>query len=128
MDNELLKKLFFKPEYRAAILHAPPDYLDRIGIPVIGDLSVRSGLDFIQVFATNKLSLLLQLPRIIRALEPDGLLWISYPEYGSKIPTDLNRYILWAEMGKYSMAGVAMISIDDNWSAMRFSPIGKVGR
>ncbi len=128
MDETLVKKLCFKPEYRAAILNAPPDYLDRIGIPVIGDLSVRSGLDFIQVFVKNKLSLLLQLPRILRALEPNGLLWISYPQYGSKVPSDLNRYIIWAEMSKFKMAGVAMISIDENWSAMRFSPVGKVGR
>jgi len=128
MDDELVKKLSFKREYRAAIVNAPPDYLDRLGIPVIGDLSVRSSLDFIQIFVTNKLDFLLQIRRVIWALEPEGMLWICYSREGSKVSTDLNRYILWAEMAKFGMAGVAMISIDENWSAMRFRPKGKVGR
>ena len=128
MDGELVKKLSFKREYRAAVINAPPDYLDRLGIPVIGDLSMRSSLDFIQVFFSNRLDFLLQIPKIIRALEPEGLLWICYASEGSRVPTDLNRYILWAEMAKFGMACVAMISIDKTWSAMRFRPKGKVGR
>jgi len=128
MDDELVKKLSFKREYRAAVINAPPDYLDRLGVPVIGDLSVRSSLDFIQVFVKSKLDFLLQMPNIICALEPEGLLWICYFREGSTMVTDLNRYILWAEMSKFGMAGVAMISIDETWSAMRFRPKGKVGR
>ncbi|APV45177.1 hypothetical protein Dform_01859 [Dehalogenimonas formicexedens] len=125
MDEELIKKLLFKREYQAAILNAPPDYLDRIGIPVMDDISIRASLDFIQVFVTGKLEFLLQLPKILRALKPGGYLWVSYSSDNSKIPADVNRYILWAEMAKFGMAGVAMIAIDDTWSAMRFQPVGK---
>jgi hypothetical protein len=60
------------------------------------------------------------LPRIIRALKPKGLLWICYASETSKIPTDVNCYILWAEMAKVGMVAVAMMSIDKTWSAMRF--------
>jgi hypothetical protein len=128
MDDALANKLFFKPEYRAAILDAPEDYLERLGIPVIGDLSVRSSLDFIQVFVTAKINLLPIMPDLIRALKPNGLLWISYPKGGSKVQTDLNRDILWAETAKFGLAGVAMISIDEIWSAMRFRPSGRIGK
>lgn len=126
MDDVLVKKLQFKRDYNAAILNAPSDYLDRLGIPVIGDLSIRSSLDFIQVFVTGKLEFLLQLPVILRALKPDGLLWICYSGDSTKMPTDVNRYILWAEMAKLGMVAVAMIPIDEIWSAMRFQPSGKL--
>ncbi|PPD57316.1 hypothetical protein [Dehalogenimonas etheniformans] len=128
MDEELVKKLLFKREYQAAILNAPPDYLDRIGIPVMDDISIKASLDFIQVFVTGKLEFLLQLPKILRALKPGGLLWIAYSANNSRMPADVNRYILWAEMAKFGMAGIAMISIDDTWSAMRFQPVGKPKR
>ncbi len=122
MDNALIRKLFFKPEYKAAVLNAPPGYLERLGIPVIGDLTAKSSLDFIQAFATKKTDLLPLVPGMIKALKSDGLLWLCYPKGGSKVNTDLNRDILWAEMGKFGLAGVAMVSIDDTWSAMRFRP------
>jgi hypothetical protein len=122
MDDALVNKRFFKPEHKAAVLNAPPGYLERLGIPVIGDLSNKSSLDFIQAFVTDKTALLPLAPNMIRALKPDGLLWLCYPKGGSKVKTDLNRDILWAEMGKFGLAGVAMVSIDDTWSAMRFRP------
>jgi len=54
--------------------------------------------------------------------------WISYPEQTSKIKTDLNRDILWKLMEKHGLVRVAMISIDNVWSAMRFRPAAKVGQ
>ena len=128
VDEELVKKLLFDREFQSAIVNAPPDYLDRIGIPVMDDLSLKSSLDFIQVFVTGKLEFLLQLPKIIRALRPGGFLWICYANENSKKPTDMNRYILWAEMAKVGMLAVAMLSLDDNWSAMRFQPVRKPGK
>ncbi len=59
-------------------------------------------------------------------LKPDGLLWICYPKGGSRVKTDLNRDILWEEMKKYKLAGVAMVSVDNVWSAMRFRPAENV--
>jgi hypothetical protein len=126
VDEDLVRKLLFKRDYYAAILNAPPGYLDRIGIPVMDDISIKQSLDFIQVFATSKLDFLLQLPQVLRALKPGGILWICYSSENSKIPADVNRYILWAEMAKFGMAAVAMFPIDETWSAMRFQPTGKI--
>lgn len=64
----------------------------------------------------------------MRYLKPDGMFWISYPKQTSKVKTDLNRDILWKLMEKHGLAGVAMISIDNVWSAMRFRPADKVGK
>jgi len=92
------------------------------------DLSGKVGLDFIQAFIREKKELPSPVPNIIKALKPDGLLWLSYPKGTSKVKIDLNRDILWAEMARYGLAGVALVSLDDTWSAMRFRPADKVGK
>jgi hypothetical protein len=61
-------------------------------------------------------------------LKADGIFWVSYPKGRSKVRTDLNRDILWKLMDKYGLAGVALISINEVWSAMRFRPADKVGK
>ena len=56
---------------------------------------------------------------------PDGLLWLCYPKGTSKVKTDVNRDILNRRLAEeYGLEGVAMVSIDDTWSAMRFKPKG----
>jgi hypothetical protein len=130
-DSSLIKKLRIKRGDRAAILNAPAEYLQ-----LIGDLSpdakietvVAPSLDFVQLFVKTSQELDNQVPSILNALKKGGLFWICYPKGGSKIKTDLNRDILWATMGKFSMAGVSLISIDNVWSAMRFRPTDEVGK
>ena len=130
-DTTLAKKLQIKSGDRVAILNAPTDYLQLIGtLPFEEKLvtKVDPPLDFAQLFIKTSRELDNQVPEILKALKKDGLFWISYPKGGSKVKTDLNRDILWATMGKFSMAGVSLISIDNVWSAMRFRPTDEVGK
>jgi hypothetical protein len=99
-QSSLIKKLLLKSGQRIAILNAPPGYLDSLGA----------------------------LPEVFPFLKDDGIFWVSYPKGSSKVKTDLNRDILWTVMEKYALAGVAMISINEVWSAMRFRPADKVGK
>jgi hypothetical protein len=92
------------------------------------DVQLGSDLDFVQVFATTTADLQACAPSAIRAVKPDGLLWVSYPKGGKKAGTDLNRDILWQLMSRYGLAGVALVAIDTTWSAMRFRPADRVGR
>ncbi|KTB48015.1 hypothetical protein DD509_02970 [Dehalogenimonas alkenigignens] len=128
MDNVLSKKMLIKSGFHGAVLSAPPGYIQRLGLMVETGFSGQTGLDFIQAFIKEKNDLPSLVPAIVKALKPEGLLWLTYPKGTSKVDTDLNRDILWAEMANYGLAGVAIISIDDTWSAMRFRPADKVGK
>lgn len=61
-------------------------------------------------------------------IEPDSVLWFAYPKETSKIKTDINRDILRVTGEKYNITTVTAISIDDTWSALRFSPTERVGK
>ncbi len=77
-------------------------------------------VDFIQVFVTSKKELEEQLNKLKSFLSPKGLLWVTYPKGTSKIKTDINRDIIYQFAQSIRLKGVAMISVDDTWSAMRF--------
>jgi hypothetical protein len=67
-------------------------------------------------------------PAAIRAVKPEGLLWITYPKGGvTRGATDLPATPWWIKRDVLaeitSVTGykpVAFVSIDDNWTALRF--------
>jgi hypothetical protein len=85
-------------------------------------------LDFVHLFVKDKAGLDTLVAQALRSLKDDGIFWISYPKGSAKVKTDLNRDILWKLMEKRGFEGVAMVSIDKAWSAMRFRPKDKVGQ
>ena len=129
--NPLAKKLLLKAGYRAALVNAPAGYADLLeplpdGAALVDAL--QPGLDFVQVFVRNAEDVERFVPGALAAIRTDGLLWVCYPKGGKKAGTDLNRDILWAQMGRYDLSGVSLVALDDTWSAMRFRPADKVGR
>ena len=60
------------------------------------------------------------LPGIYTRLKAGGLAWAAYPKGGSKVPTDLNRDILWKLIEPLGWRPVRMVALDETWSAMRF--------
>ena len=59
-------------------------------------------------------------PKAIRAVKPEGMLWIAYAKGTSKVKTDVNRDKLWKVMEPTGWGPVRMIALDEVWSLMRF--------
>ncbi len=121
-DKPILQKLLLKPGYRAAVLNAPESYypvLDSFPKDVELVEVFVGKFDFIHYFATKKAELEREVPDLKEAMKPTTLLWISYPK-GKAIPTDLNRDSLAKALAEFGLQPVAMVAIDDVWSAMRF--------
>jgi hypothetical protein len=130
-NSPLVKKLQLKADQKAAIINAPPGYVEALGeLPEGVELTKRlsGGLDFVQVFVKDSAELKRFGPKAIRAVKPDGMLWICYPKSGSKAKGDLNRDVIWGLVKEYGLLGVSLIAVDDVWSAMRFRPADKVGK
>jgi hypothetical protein len=130
-DSGLIKKLLLKPGQKAAVLNPPAGYLEGLGpLPEGVELQAKPSapLDFVHLFVKGKAGLFMFVPQALRSLKDDAIFWISYPKGSAKAKTDLNRDILWKLMERHGYEGVAMISIDETWSAMRFRPKDKVGK
>jgi len=80
-------------------------------------------VEVIQVFIANRMEMEAQLPRLKELLAPKGMMWVTYHKGTSKVKTDINRDTINAYAHSIKLEGVAMISIDDNWSALRLKLI-----
>lgn len=93
-ESPLAHKLKLKPGQRTALIDPPAGYLVELS-PLPQDVEIVQELngvfDWVQIFVKNKLELDALLPRVLGALKPDSLLWISFPKGTSKIQTDLTR-------------------------------------
>lgn len=68
-----------------------------------------------------------ELGRIVDAVKGDGLLWICYPKGSSKkYKSDLSRDRIREVVRQYHFEGVSLVSIDDDWSALRIRHIDHI--
>jgi hypothetical protein len=129
MNEALAKKLRLAPGHKALVLYPPdPSYAEQLGLDAgaAADAEGAGIYDFVLLFAPDIAALNTRAPEAVRAVKPDGLLWICYPKGTSKVKTDLNRDRGWDIVTAAGLEGIALVSLDDTWSAMRFRPSGTV--
>ncbi|HWH68419.1 MAG TPA: hypothetical protein VNT26_03500 [Candidatus Sulfotelmatobacter sp.] len=128
----LAKKLLLKPDMRVGVLNAPEGYANPFGeLPPGAELvaSPEPGtLDAVVLFVKSLAELDALAPETLKLVKYDALAWIAYPKKTSKIKTDIDRDSGWEHMKQIGYAGVAMVSMDDTWSAMRYRPAERVGK
>jgi hypothetical protein len=121
-DKSVAEKLWIKAGFTVCLFHPPENYeavLGKLpeGVTVVNELV--NPVDLIQVFVDNRQALEEQLPKIKPLLSPDTILWVTYHKGTSKIKTDIHRDTINAYAQTLGLQGVAMISVDDDWSALR---------
>jgi hypothetical protein len=124
-ENALVKKLKLKAGQRAAIVGAPSGYLSQLqplpdGVEVSETLT--GAFDWVQVFVRNQSELNSAIPQLVAALQPESLLWISFPKGSSKIQTDLTRDTGWDALQQADLKWVNLIAVDATWSAFALRP------
>ncbi len=121
--TSLIKKLGLKGGFRACILDAPPGYFDLLG-PLPGGLVLldapEDGLDFIQLFATERRLLEQQIPALKQHLASAGMLWLCWPKKASSLETDLTREVVRAIGLHAGLVDVKVCAIDADWSGLKF--------
>ncbi len=125
-EKTVAQKLFIKEGMRILLVNAPAGYVAKLGklpknVRVVKESS--APVDFVQLFIANRKELEAQLPKLKKALNPNGMLWVCYLKGTSKTKTDINRDSLHAYARTVGLEGIALISVDDDWSAMRFKVV-----
>jgi len=121
-QRSLVDKLGIKPGARIAILHAPRGYRATLGkLPrgVTVTSAARGVLSFIQFFSVDRAILERQLPALLRALAPDGALWVSWPKKASGVPTDMTEDVVRAIALPTGLVDVKVAAVDDVWSGLK---------
>jgi hypothetical protein len=119
----LVQKLGIQPGFCIFIDGAPAAYGDIVG-PLPADVTVakrlRAPLDMVHLFAKQAAGLAGKLRGCRDAIEPDGMIWVSWPKKSSGIATDLTDVVVRDTALLLGLVDVKVCAIDEVWSGLKF--------
>jgi hypothetical protein len=127
--KELLNKLNYKGQLRIAVLNAEESFYMAVakelkGVITDDDIDQRCPYEFMILFVKTAADVNQLAPVALHNLTADGILWFCYPKKTSKkYKSDLERDKGWKALNDAGFHGIRMVSVDDDWSAMRFRNI-----
>jgi len=129
--SELFRKLNLGTRTVVHVLEAPESFeselRDLVGVEVRRDPS--PGSEFLLAFAISRREVDDLSRRMAKAAAEDAVLWVAYPKGSSKrYKCEFNRDDGWDVLGKAGYEPVRMVSIDEDWSALRFRRAERIGK
>ncbi len=116
-----LSKLRLRPAEPLLLLDPPPALEPVFSEHAIQDSLPAEGVVTQAVlFARDAVTLSRIACALLPRLAPDALLWIAYPKKSGSVSTDLTRDNGWDALAEHDWVGVAQVSLDADWSALRF--------
>jgi len=121
-------KLGYKPDTTAAFIALPEDLAALPGSVAFAKIARRQDwsrplptgeFDLIHAFTTDRAELAHNLPRLQRALKPDGAIWVSWPKKAARMDTDVTEDVVRAEALKLDLVDVKVAAIDLVWSGLK---------
>jgi hypothetical protein len=121
-------KLGYRPGATIAFIALPDDLSDLPASVDFGKVARRQDwtrplgpvpFDIIHAFTKSRAELAAGLPRLRRGLQPDGMIWVSWPKQASRVPTDVTEDIIRAEALKLDLVDVKVAAIDHIWSGLK---------
>jgi len=129
--TDVARKLRLGAGQRLLVLEAPATIEALLGpLPAGASFSsTEASPDVTLLFASDVASLERHLPAAARLAADDRMLWVAYPKRGGGRASDLDRDGLAAATERIAaLTGVALVSLDATWSAMRLRPSARYGR
>ena len=115
----MAKKLGLKEGFRIKILDAPDDYWKRFDqLPELEE-PARKPYDFIHMFCKTAGKLKHELPKLMKQIVPDGMIWISWPKKASGVKTDITEDTIREVCLPLGLVDVKVCAIDETWSALK---------
>jgi hypothetical protein len=125
----LLEKLNYKGQKRIAVINAERNFklaplTELKDIQIDSDIDLRYPYDFMIIFVRKVTEVKEVVPVALHNLAVDGVLWFCYPKKSSKeYSSDIDRDHGWKALNDLDFFGIRLVTIDDDWSAMRFRNI-----
>lgn len=118
----LAKKLGFKPGFRVLLDGKPDDYSTWIE-PLPDDVAFVSksarGVDLVHLFTDKKADLRAKLPKYMKRIKPDGMIWVSWPKKASGVPTDITEDVIREVALPLGLVDVKVCAVSEIWSGLK---------
>ena len=124
--RELLKKLNFREQKRIAVLNAEESFFNAVSgelrnVITDSEIDQRCPYEFMIIFVKTVSEVKHFAPMALHNLVADGILWFCYPKKSSVLHARGPKSDKgWETMNDLGFRGVRIVSVDDDWSAMRF--------
>lgn len=131
---ELLKKLNHPAKMAIWIVNAPESFLPALHemqetAEMHTDLPDGERIPFLLAFVEQRTDLESIAKRLQKTVSDSTVLWFAYPKKSSKrYRSDIDRDHGWEALGLLGLEPVRQIAIDEDWSALRFKPVGTIKR
>jgi bacteriocin resistance YdeI/OmpD-like protein len=129
MENNLLKKMYFKPGFTVLLANAPNNIDEILGdtkeVNFTSDPA--QSFDGLLLFVKNSTELGNGLEIWGPRINIKHIVWIAYPKKSSGIATDL-KMEQWKELEVYQLTPCGSAAIDETWTGLRIKPVGDVKR
>lgn len=121
----IFKKLNLKDQEEILVLQAPASFEPELealeNVAIKRDAAEIEYIDFCLVFAAKQAEVDAFASMITQKARGDAVVWFAYPKGSSKkYKCDFNRDRGWDELGRMGFEPVRQVSIDKDWSALRF--------
>ena len=119
----LWKKLGYKDGITAYVEGISEKYLADLQLPA--ELSVKwvkranRGIGFIHLFASSRSTLKAKLESFRCAIDPAGMIWVSWPKKSSGVATDVTEDVVREVALPLGLVDIKVCAVDDVWSGLK---------
>lgn len=118
----LAKKLGLKEGFKIRLINQPENYFDlfeKFPENVSIETNHRLKKNLVHYFTKQVSELTKNIGPLRNEIEPDGMIWISWPKKASKIPTDITEDVIRNLALANGLVDIKVCAIDEIWSGLK---------
>ncbi len=118
----LAKKLGIKEQFKVLAVGAPEGYrelLDPLPASVRFVSKVDRTTNVVHIFSTKKSQLSSALATYRNKLDPQAMVWVSWPKKSTKVPTEITEEVVREVALPLGFVDVKVCAIDEVWSGLK---------
>lgn len=121
-STPLAKKLGIKEQAKLVVVAAPKGYralLEPLPTSVRFSSTVDRTTDVVHIFSTKKSELSSALATYRKKLDPQAIVWVSWPKKSAKLPTEITEDVVREVALPLGFVDVKVCAIDETWSGLK---------
>jgi len=122
----LAKKLGIKDGYLIVTVNEPSQYRGLLA-PLPSNVTLTDApryvqtakIDVVHLFTNDRDELFHELPKWMRSIRPDGVIWVSWYKKAAKLPTEITEDTVREAALPLGLVDVKVCAVDDKWSGLK---------
>jgi hypothetical protein len=113
-------KLGYKPGTKVLVVGRPKGFATPLAGPDVKLATSGAGpFSGVHLFVTERATMAKELKRLMKLIERDGVIWVSWPKKASKIPTDITEDTIREVCLPMGLVDVKVCAVDEVWSGLK---------